>query len=279
MAKTKVAKMGRPPNPIDPNGSFAEHYGWKIRNLREERGWSLEEAAAKLACSPSHLSRLERALKAPDRPTARLLDTTFGTTYFTEHWQLSLRERIPPAARSLADNEAEATVIMGYQPMLIFGLLQVEGYVRALACAGTTPDLADEIVAERLRRQTILERGRPPRLLIVLDEAAIRRPVGGPEVMREQLDRLRQLAARPNITIQVVPASTAAYAGLSAGFTLMCFEEGPDVAYQDGVGGTGRIVRDLEIVSRLTLAYDLIRTDALPADATVRLIKEVQETL
>lgn len=271
--------MGRPPNPIDPNGSFAEHYGWKIRSLREQRGWSLEELAAKLVCSAGHLSKLERALKAPDRQIARLLDKTFGTTYFTEHWEVAARDRIPPAARSLAEHEAEAETIMEYEPTLIPGFFQIEAYVRTLARRGPSPDAEDEIVAERLRRQGILDRKHPPRILAIFDEAALRRLIGGADVMRDQLDHLLQIADRPNIGIQVVPAQTAAYPGLVSGVTLMQFREGPDVAFQDGLAGTGRITRDPKILARLMLAYDRIRSNALPRDATVRLIKEVRESL
>lgn len=271
--------MGRPPNPIDPNGSFAEHYGWKIHTLREERGWSLEELAAKVVCSAGHLSKLERALKSPDRQIARLLDEAFGTTYFTEHWEVAVRERVPPAARSLAFHEAEATLIMGYQPAVIFGLFQIEDYIRELARAGTTPDLEGEIVAERLRRQSILDRERPPRLLVIHDESAILRPVGGAKVMRKQLGHLEQLATRPNVTLQIVPMSTGAYAGLLSGFQLMSFDEGPDVAFREGEGGTGEVIRDQGMVSRYALVYDLIRSVALPTGATLRLIREVRDAL
>jgi transcriptional regulator with XRE-family HTH domain len=279
MAKTKVAKMGRPPNPIDPNGSFAEHYGWKIRNLREERGWLLEEAAAKLACSPSHLSRLERALKAPDRPTARLLDTTFATTYFTEHWQLAARDRIPPAARSLAAHWADAVRIETFMPTLVVGSLQIEAYTRALVLAGPYAADVEEIVSERLRRQQVLARESPPFLLAVMDEMALRRAIGGPAVLKDQLAWLLEAMARPNISIHVIPGKTAAYTGLSGGFTLLEHAEGGPVAYVEGPATTGRMLRDVDEVTELIRCFDFIRSAALPLQDTANLITGIMEEL
>ena len=279
MAKTKVAKMGRPPNPIDPNGSFAEHYGWKIRSLREEHGWSLEEAAANLACSPSHLSRLERALKAPDKQSARLLDTAFGVSYFAEHWQVAARDRIPPAARSLADHMEEAVRIETFMPTLVVGSLQIEAYTRALVMTGPFAADVDEIVAERLRRQEVFTAERPPFLLAIMDEMALRRPIGGAAVLKEQLARLLEANASPDVNVQVIPARTAAHAGLSGGFTLLEPAEGGPVAYVEGAGGSGRMIRDPDSFAPLKRAFDAVRSVALPVDDSADLISHIMEEL
>lgn len=271
--------MGRPSNPLDPNGSFAEHYGWKIRTLREAKGWSLEQLAERLACSAGHLSKLEHAHKSPDEQIARLLDATFKTDYFTEHWELAARDQIPAAARSFYEHEAEADRIRVYVPTLVPGLLQIEAYARTLALVSLSADRADEVVAERLRRQQILERKAPPKLLAIVEEGALRRPIGGPEVLREQLAHLDRSLCQPHITIQVVPGRTAAHAGLAGDVTLMSFKEGCDTAFQEGLGGTGRMVVDPDLVARLDEAYDLIRSVALPVDQTRLLIEEIREAL
>ncbi len=271
--------MGRPPNPIDPNGSFAEHYGWKIRTLREERGWSLEELAEKLVCSPSHLSRLERALKSPDRQIARLLDTTFGTTYFSEHWLLAARDRLSAPARSLAEHEAEARIVRAYMPTLVVGPLQTEDYARAIVKAGAYRADVDVIVAERMRRQAVLGRENGPRIHAVMDEMALRRRIGGPDVLRAQLDRLLEEMTRPNVTIQAVPADIGEYPGLPGGFELLSLAEGPDVAYVEGTTGMGRMVEDPAAIAAIHETYDLVRAVALPVNITAQLIKEIRDTL
>lgn len=270
--------MGRPPNPIDPDGSFAEHYGWKIRTLREERGWSLEELAAKLACSVGHLSRLERAHKSPDKQIARLLDTTFDTTYFTEHWLLAARDRIPPTARSLAFHTEEAVRIETFMPTLVVGSLQTEAYTRALVLSGPFAADVDEIVAERLRRQEVLGRENPPFLLAIMDEMALRRPIGGPSVLKGQLASLLEAMANPNINVQVVPFRTA-YTGLSGGLTLLEPAEGGPVVYAEGPAGADRMIRDPDKVARLKRIFDAIRSVALPLEGTTNLIVEIMEEL
>ncbi|MQY03445.1 helix-turn-helix domain-containing protein [Actinomadura macrotermitis] len=271
--------MGRPPKDLNPDESFAKHYGWKIRTLRERKGWSQEELARELNCGNSQVSRLELGETSPDKATAKLLDNAFATDYFTEHQEVVSRERIPQAARSLAKQEERARVIQAFMPTLVVGLLQIEPYIRALAGASTTPHLADEIVDERLRRQKILQGEAPVRLNAIMDYAALTRQVGGPEILSKQLEALKGHLRQRNIRIQVVPERMAAYAGLSGGFMLIEPHRGPRVAWQEGVAGSGRIIEDLGIVQGLEDAYDLIRTAALPADETERILTKIQESL
>jgi hypothetical protein len=113
----------------------------------------------------------------------------------------------------------------------------------------------------------------------VLDEAAIRRVVGGAEVMREQLAKLEADMARPNIMIQVIPGDTGEYAALAGGFELLSMEEGGDVAYVEGASGTGYMVMDHDLVRNLDETYDLARCMALRASETKKLIREIRESL
>ncbi|MFF5258354.1 Scr1 family TA system antitoxin-like transcriptional regulator [Actinomadura viridis] len=271
--------MGRPPNPLNPNNSFAEHYGWKIRTLRESRNWSLDDLAERIACSPSHLSKLERAQKSPDEKIARLLDAAFGSQYFAEHYEVAARDRLPATARSLGEYEAEATQIRAYMPTLVVGLLQTEAYTRAIVMSGPYRADVEEIVAERMRRQTILDGVGAPRLLVVVDEAALRRVVGGKDVMQEQLARIEVDMAKPNILVQVVPGDTAEYAALSGGFELLSLAEGGDIAYVEAPSGAGRMLEDPDILKGMDETYDLARSAALSTTETARLIKEIRESL
>jgi transcriptional regulator with XRE-family HTH domain len=272
--------MGRPPKPIDPTDSLTAFYGWKVRTLREERGWTQVDLGKKIALGDDAVSKLELGKSAPDDRTGELLDATFGTgTYFKDHAPLVRKERIPGPARSLAQSEEAASSIRIYEPDVVTGLLQIEPYIRAKVEASIFADEVEEIVAERLRRQEILERKSPPRLVLILDEVALRRVIGGPEVLKSQLDRLEEAMARTNVTIQVVPVATGAYAGLSAGFTIMSFIERPDVAFVDGPNNTGQFIDRPDMVSGLIATYDLIRSAALPSAQTALLIKEIRESL
>ncbi|MCO5968295.1 DUF5753 domain-containing protein [Actinoallomurus sp. WRP6H-15] len=105
------------------------------------------------------------------------------------------------------------------------------------------------MVVQRLQRQQTLERKDPPRILLVCDEAAVRRPIGGTKAFTEQLRRLEEIAQRPNVIVQVVPSTTAAYAGLVSLFTVMSFDDRPDVAYVEGPD-TGQLIGvELAVVS------------------------------
>jgi transcriptional regulator with XRE-family HTH domain len=156
--------MGRSPKPIDPSESLSALVGWKIRSLRESRGWTQPELGSRISCTGDHVSKLELGTRAPDLRVAELLDATFGTApYFKEHQPVLAKDRIPGPARNLADHEETAATIQVYVPMLIPGLLQTEEYARAVVLAGPNADGVDEIVAERMRRQSILDRKNPPR--------------------------------------------------------------------------------------------------------------------
>ncbi|MGI8331844.1 helix-turn-helix domain-containing protein [Actinomadura scrupuli] len=256
-------------------------YGWKVRTLREERGgWTQVDLGKKIALGDDAVSKLELGKSAPDDRTGELLDTTFDTgTYFTELAPLVRKERIPGPARSLAQSEAVANIIRIYEPSLITGLFQTEAYIRAKAETGPYADDVDEIVAQRLRRQEILKRKDPPRIVLITDEVALRRGIGGPEAFKAQLEHLEEATRQRNITIQVVPVTTTAYAGLAGAFTIMSFIEDPDVAFVDGANSNGQFIDRPDMVAGLMETYDLIRSAALPAAQSAHLIKEIRESL
>jgi uncharacterized protein DUF5753 len=117
--------------------------------------------------------------------------------------------------------EGEAHTLRIRQPLIIPGLLQTAEYARALFLAAGADDAkADDLAALRMERQSILDRAEPAHVITVLDESALRKLVGSPAIMYEQLTHLASQAERPNISVEVVPASTGANAGLSGGFQL-----------------------------------------------------------
>jgi hypothetical protein len=142
--------------------------------------------------------------------------------------------------------EASASIIRSFQPMLLPGLVQTEEYTRAvLRDAYQLPaKVIDRHVEARVQRQELLDRDKPPKLFVLLDEAALRRRVGGAATMRRQLERLEDLGSRPEVSIQVVPFSHGAHPGMLGPFVLLEFPGAEDdpVLYLEGRGG--QLTRD-----------------------------------
>jgi hypothetical protein len=180
-----------------------------------------------------------------------------------------------------ADAESRATVIREYDALVVPGLLQTPDYARALLVAGrpnAKPEVIESLLAARLERQEILSRDDPPILWLVLDETALHRPVGGRDVHIEQLDVVLEAAQRPGITVQVVPLSTGAHAGLTGGFTILSFRDDPDVAYtEDHERGHFRERPDL--VRAWFGAYEALHMVTETAAASLEVIRQIREKL
>ncbi len=161
-------------------------------------------------------------------------------------------------------------------PILVPGLLQTAEYARALfVAAGEDADRAEELVAARLDRQAVVDRPRPPHVVVVLDEAVLHRLIGSPAIMCDQLTHLAAVSGRPHVSVEVVPASTGANAGLSGGFQLASCDGAPDVLNMSGVEDVTAEGRSL--LRRATVVFDLVRGDALPRTASRSLVLEIAE--
>ena len=172
--------------------------------------------------------------------------------------------------------ESEAHTLRVWQPLIVPGLLQTAEYARALfLAAGADDTRADELVAVRMERQLILDRADPPHVVTVLDESVLHKLIGSPAIMYEQVTHLVGAAERPAISVEIVPSSTGANAGLSGGFQLASCDGTPDVLNMNGV-------RDVTeergaIVRHATRIFDRARGDALPRTASRALIMEAAE--
>lgn len=162
----------------------------------------------------------------------------------------------------------------------MFGLLQTPAYARALADADPAfaPSDVERWVQLRITRQEVLTRAEPVTLHAVLDEAALRRAVGGPSVMREQLAHLLAAAARPNITLQVAPFATGAHSALAGPFVILSFPEGTDtdVIYVENQTGGLYLEKDHE-VARYHQTFDRLQTAAASPEESLDLIRAVME--
>jgi len=180
--------------------------------------------------------------------------------------------------------EAEASVIHNFEALCVPGLLQTEGYARATIEAGVvaeperTADEVDRRVEARMKRQEILDRQRPPQLWAVIDEAALRRPVGGTETMRGQIDRLAEASGRPNITLQVIPTSAGAHVGMGGPFAILEFPHPDDAPVVFLEAATEHLfLEEQGQIRQYKLRFDHLRANALGPDESVRFMNAIKD--
>jgi transcriptional regulator with XRE-family HTH domain len=171
------------------------------------------------------------------------------------------REVASPALRQLIGYESAASIARSFETLLVPGLLQTEEYARTIITEFEGPGHLDTLVEIRMRRQDLLDRADPPLLFFILDEAVVRRQIGGKAVMRQQIRRLLEAADRPNVTIEVVPFSAGAHPGLKGPFVVIEFPdaEDDDVLYLENPQGD-LVGRDYpEEVSEHREAFEALR--------------------
>jgi transcriptional regulator with XRE-family HTH domain len=261
--------------------------GSELRRLREEAGRKLEDAALVLECHRSKISRIELGyLGIRARDVRDLLDD-YGVTdeAVRDHlmalarvgskrgWWDKYGQIIQPAYANYLDLESDANYIRTFQSILIPGLLQTEAYSRAVIRSNPAlvrDEVIDTLQKVRAERQAILTRdAEPVRFWSIIGEAALRTPIGGVDVMRGQLDHLTDMVKRPNITLQVLPYSVGAHAGLSGPFVIFGFNVPGDtgVVFLENLSSS-LYLETKEEVDGYTLVFDDLRSSALnPADS------------
>ncbi len=265
--------------------------GMELRRLRESAGMRIEDVAQRLECSMSRVSRIETG-----RSIARLRDVRdmleiYGVVDEIQHerllaiakeaqakgWWSTFEGVLPAGLDTYVGFEESAAGLRTYQNSLVTGLLQTEEYARAVVGASrhnTDREEMEHLVAVRMRRQQLLTRPEDPlEVWAVLDEALLRRPVGGPAVMRAQLMHLLEAGEMPNVTIQVLPLARGAHAGLDGPFTIISFPDPTDldVVYVPGTVWNVLLEREKDI-RRHTASFDHLRAEALPPDESAALI-------
>lgn len=224
---------------------------------------------------------VEALHRVPTRDLAVHLDKAFGTPGTFARLEGRLRDLPFPASfRPFAAYEAEATALYVFEHSLVPGLLQTPEYARAVLATrpNTAEDEIDNLVAARLARQDVLTRDEPPAPLLwaLIDEGVLHRPVAPAEVMREQLARLMELSRRPNVTVQVLPYSAGGHTGLLGAFTIADLGGNPGTVNVEDITD-GRVFEDPSMVSRVTLRYKSLQSEALPKGASRELIARVAE--
>ena len=224
--------------------------GAHLRRLREAQGVSREEAGWEIRASESKISRMELgrvSFKERDiedlltlydvtdeEERARLLELARQAN--TPGWWHRYGDVLPSWFHSYLGLEAAASMIRTYEVQFIPGLLQSSEYARAVVLlqhSGARPEEIDRRVNLRMTRQKILTREEPAQLWAVVDEAALTRPMGGPKVMRGQIETLFELIEMPNVRVQIIPFEAGGHAAAGGAFTILRFAdpELPDVVY------------------------------------------------
>jgi hypothetical protein len=227
--------------------------------------------------SPALVAAIETGRRSPSADFSRQCDDALGTNGLFGRMQARLADEAGPSwFREWAEIERDAVVLRYWEPLVFPGLLQTPEYAQEILASA--PGITDEETAarlsQRLERQAILDRENPPMVFAVVDEGALRREIGGPEVMRGQLDKLLETASRAKVSLQVVPASAGAHAGLTGPLAVAGFSSAPDVAYLD-TALTGQLVERPQDVADLKIWFDTVRGAALPCRASAGLIEEV----
>lgn len=253
----------------------------EMKAAREQRGWSQADLADQIPYSLSTISMVEALHRVPTRDLAVHLDKAFGTPGTFTRLEARLRDLPFPASfRPFAAYEAEATALYVFEHSLIPGLLQTSEYARAVMATrpNTAEDEIDNLVVARLARQSVLTRDDPPAPLLwaLIDEGVLHRPVAPAEVMHDQLLHLVAVSRRPNLTVQVVPYSAGGHTGLLGAFTIADLGGSPGTVNVEDITD-GRVFEDPGMVSRVTLRYKSLQSEALPRGASRELIARVAE--
>jgi transcriptional regulator with XRE-family HTH domain len=271
--------------------------GTELRKLRESNLFKLEEVAARLGVAPSTLSRIETG-KAPTKSAylSQMLDM-YGVTDSQQRqvlvdmareghrkgWWAAYDDVLPSGFDIYVGLEAETAAVRGYEVSVVPGLLQTADYARAVLremFARHTTEQIERLVDLRIKRQQRFDDDPPIELWAVLDEAVIRRPVGGNSVMRNQLEHLLAAADRPAVTVQVLPFGCGAHAGHGGPFSILEFPNRSDseVAYVESVVGIIYLEKDRDVRARAE-AFDRLRAAALAPAASTDLIARAAHEL
>ncbi|MCW2861608.1 MAG: transcriptional regulator [Actinoallomurus sp.] len=271
--------------------------GAQLRRLRERQGITREEAGYAIRASGSKMSRLELGrVGFKERDVTDLL-TLYGVTDETDRdtllalaqdanspgWWHRYGDVLPGWFETYVGLEEAAALVRTYEVQFIPGLLQTEAYARAVISLGNStapPEEIEQRVSLRTTRQKLLTRGDSPRLWAVVDEAALRRPIGGRDVMRGQIERLIEATKLPGVILQVLPFRVGGHTAEAGAFTFLRFPESdlPDVVYVEQLTSALYLDRRDDVDSYMEAMERLCVVSAPPDDTAEILSRILQET-
>lgn len=267
--------------------------GKQLRELREHARLTTEDVGLQLDCSPSTISRMEGGKVGIRRSTLeRLLEIyevddrehietliALAKQGKTRGWFARYGD-LPSSYSRYIGLESSAVEMRNYEALVVPGMLQTEEYTRALLAAspGESEDAVEAHVSARRERQGLLNRTENPlQFIAVLDESVIRRLIGGPDIMRSQLKHLADMGRARNVTIQILPFSGGAYAGMAGSFAILRFQGAPSVVYAEAMAGD--IYQEAGDVQRYHDVFESLRAAALSPFESIKMIEiTVSET-
>ena len=256
-----------------------EKYGEELRIRRVAAGLTQEELSEIVVCSPTLISHFEAGRRLPKPDDARRIDQALKTDGFFLRWLEDLESKYVDHFAAVAELEQQATLIQHFALTLIPGVLQTDEYASALFRSywpNYTAEELDEFIVTRTKRRRILDGPMRPVAWTLLDEAVLRRCVGGPQAMAEQLRRVADLAESGRLRLHVLPFDVGAHALQQSLLTLMSFEDSAPVAYVEGFV-TGNLMDDPALVSASQTAYALALGDALSQQESIALVRAAAE--
>jgi transcriptional regulator with XRE-family HTH domain len=262
--------------------------GALLRALRTERGLTVDQVATELLCSPSKVSRMETGQRGATARDVRDLCDLYGVTDPDERARMA---RLAAEGKqqgwwqsyeldyfaTYVGLEEDATVTKNFQSTTVPGLLQTADYARAMHESGVpefAPERIEQIIRARLKRQQSLTKDSPLRLWAILDEPVLHRLVGGPHVMRDQLQQMVDAAQLPNVTIQVIPFSAGAHPAMESSFDILEFSAPtPSLVYVEGLIGNMYLERAQDLL-RYEEVFERLCDISLSPQESIELISE-----
>ena len=281
--------------PEEPSPTFRRRLlARELRKLRNERGLTNAQVADGMDVRQPWISRIETGVRGIQvKDLKRLLDlygvepgdyrdklVSLAREARQRGWWHAYRDVLPPRYAEYIGLETEADEICNFEPLSVPGLLQTEDYARAMIAGGLGEMTESEVerrVEVRVARQSIMTKSPPPRLWFIIDEAALRREVGGGPVMRAQLLHILDQAKLPRVKVQVLPLTAGAHPGTAGSFAVIRFAQATDpVPYIETIAGDLYLERPEEIKT-CSLAWSFLTAKAIGPDESLALIAKVAE--
>jgi transcriptional regulator with XRE-family HTH domain len=265
----------------------------ELRNLRDAAHLSREDVSETTNINAATLYRIETAKVRPQRRTLLALLDKYGVTDQAHRtalvelskqatqlgWLQAYESELPEEYTTYISFEAEARSVRNYESLFVPGLLQTEAYAAA-SITGVLPGTSEVDVRHRvdarMQRQQVIKKADPLKLWAIVDEAVLRREVGGRDVMGEQLEHLAELAREPHITLQVLPYRVGAHPGMHGAFAVMDFPDAadPELVYIESMAGALFLEREAD-VRRYNAVFEYLRAQALNPGDSIQLASDL----
>jgi transcriptional regulator with XRE-family HTH domain len=255
--------------------TVSSNYGDWFKEQRLAAGLTQQELADAAVMTRSHISHIEAGRRIPSQEDARRLDKALNTGDVLSSFLPQDDAAVPDYFETARLLEQQATLIQEFALSLVPGVLQTEGYARAVLRPSFPPrsdEERDRLLVTRLERGKVLTDPVTPLFCALLDEAVLRRHVGSPEVMAEQLTHIVRMAERDRIRVHVLPFGVGYHPLLQGMLSLMMFDDQPPVAYGEGVL-MGRLHDFPALVETLQRTYTLVLGDALSRKESIALLR------